>query len=114
MVRYRKKDGKIVSVTRAQRRYYRSRRKDSCFIAIAAYGSSMVTELDLLRTWRDIELSSMYIGRIFIGIYYRLSPPIARFIEERDVLRMIVRTLLIIPIAILKNRKKNYEEKFRM
>lgn len=84
----------------------RRKDKDGCFIATAAYGSPMAQELDLLRGWRDVELSSIYIGRVFIGVYYRLSPPIARFIEKRDVLRMITRTLLIIPVAVLKNRKK--------
>ena len=80
--------------------------RGGCFIATAAYGSPMAPELDLLRAWRDIELSSIYLGRAFIEIYYRLSPPVARFIEKRDVLRMIVRTLLVLPIYILKKRKK--------
>jgi hypothetical protein len=80
--------------------------KGGCFIATAAYGSPMVPELDLLRAWRDAELSSVYLGRAFIKLYYRLSPPVARFIEKRDFLRMIVRTLLVVPISILKNRKK--------
>jgi hypothetical protein len=88
--------------------HYRERKKKGgCFIATAAYGSPMAPELDLLRSWRDVELSSIYIGRVFIDVYYRLSPPIAKFIEGHNVLRMIVRKLLIVPIAILKNRKKN-------
>ncbi len=107
MALYRRKDGKLRHVTRKQRRHYRSMRKDNCFIATAAYGSSMAPELDLLRAWRDAELSSIYLGREFIKIYYICSPPIARFIERRDVIRLIVRTLLIVPITILKNRNKN-------
>lgn len=74
----------------------------------------MAPELDLLRTWRDVELSSIYLGRVFIDVYYILSPPIARFIEKRSIIRMIVKALLIIPIVILKSRKKNYDNKFRM
>jgi hypothetical protein len=92
--------------------HYRERKDKSwCFIATAAYGSPMAPELDLLRTWRDVELSSMYLGRTFIEVYYRLSPPIARFIEKRDVFRLIVRTLLVLPITILKNRKKKRDNK---
>ncbi len=96
---------------RYNRRYYQRHKKGGCFIATAAYGSPMAPELDLLRTWRDVELSSIYFGRLFIEAYYILSPPIAIFIEKRDILKMIVRSLLIIPIAILKNRKKNYDRK---
>ncbi len=83
----------------------RRKDKDGCFIATAAYGSTMSQELDLLREWRDKELSSVYIGREFIRIYYCISPPIARIIEKSDVLRMAVRKLLSPIIVILKNRK---------
>jgi hypothetical protein len=86
--------------------YCRKGLKSGCFIATAAYGTPMAPELDLLRAWRDAELSSIYLGREFIKLYYRLSPPVARFIEKRDLIRKIVRTLLIVPIGILKNRKK--------
>lgn len=85
-------------------------RGGGCFMATAAYGSPFAEELDLLRAWRDVELSSLYIGRIFIKTYYQISPPIARFIEKCNILRMIVRTLLILPIYILKRRKEKEEK----
>lgn len=90
-----------------ERRRYDRRRRGDCFIATAAYGSPMDLELDLLRIWRDTELSNVYIGRAFIEVYYMLGPPIARFIEKRNALRTIVRIMLFFPITILKNRKKN-------
>lgn len=77
--------------------------KDECFIATAAYGSPMAQELYILRSWRDNELSSIYIGRIFIRIYYTISPPIARFIEKHNILKILVRKLLSPLIKILKN-----------
>lgn len=67
---------------------------DKCFIATAAYGSSLASEVELLRRFRDERLSKSQIGRHFIEAYYRHSPRLADFIREREWLRGVVRASL--------------------
>ena len=71
----------------------------SCFIATAAYGTSSVTELDTLRAFRDEVLLESTLGSQLVEWYYQASPPVADFISEHDVLRTLVRELLVEPVS---------------
>lgn len=51
-----------------------------CFITTATVGES--EELDALRRFRDESLSTTPLGRALVGMYYRISPPIASTIER--------------------------------
>jgi len=66
----------------------------ACFIATAAYGTSMHPHLDSLRAFRDRYLITSASGRAVVRFYYRHSPPIAAYIAKRDWLRAVVRALL--------------------
>lgn len=70
-----------------------------CFIASAAYGTSTANELDTLRSFRDEVLLRNNVGSRFVGFYYANSPPLADFISKHEVLRTIIRELVIDPIV---------------
>ncbi|HVO47923.1 MAG TPA: YncE family protein [Steroidobacteraceae bacterium] len=65
-----------------------------CFIATAAFGSSMAREVVILRQFRDRYLMTNFAGRRFVQFYYRHSPPIARVIRNHDWLRAMMRGVL--------------------
>lgn len=64
---------------------------EGCFIATAAYGSSLAPEVIALRDFRDRYLLTHGPGQAFVDWYYRLSPPIAAFIKQHDTLKGAVR-----------------------
>jgi len=72
-----------------------------CFIATAAYGSPTAEQIDVLREFRDVVLLKSTLGSLFVALYYRLSPPVADFIAGNEVLRTLVRELLVDPIVWL-------------
>ena len=66
-----------------------------CFIATAAYGTPMAEEIQILREFRDEYLLTNPLGQALVGVYYRVSPPIAEFITEHPSLKPIVRAGLL-------------------
>jgi len=70
-----------------------------CFIATAAYGTPTAKQLDVLRTFRDDVLLKSTVGSRLVDLYYKISPPIANFISEHNVVRTLVRELLVDPIV---------------
>ena len=78
------------------------RRRGGCFIATATFGTPMAHEVNILKKFRDVFLLQNRTGEMFVRAYYKLSPPIARTIEKSEMLRRVVRILLI-PIVKLFN-----------
>jgi hypothetical protein len=74
-----------------------------CFIATAAFGSSMAPEVALLRAFRDSSLLTNSPGRLFVEFYYWISPPIADFISRDENLKQITRLILWPLIYSVKN-----------
>lgn len=81
---------------------------NGCFIATAAFGSSMARELDTLRAVRDRALFTNALGTVVVAAYYAISPPIARAIATDERLRAGARSLLrpIIAAAELAMRHR--------
>ena len=75
---------------------------DSCFIATAAYGSPHNRCIDLLRTFRDEHLMDHAIGKRWVQLYYRYSPPMARFIADHPAVSKGVR-LILFPLVALSS-----------
>jgi tetratricopeptide (TPR) repeat protein len=79
-----------------------------CFIATAAYESSECAELNILRGYRDEVLLESIAGRVFVRVYYTLSPSIASWISRSPRIKLVVRAIVLDPIvALLKRRSKD-------
>ena len=73
----------------------------NCFIATAAYGTSMCEELNMLRRFRDETLLNTLYGKAFVATYYKVGPKVARLISRHELLRTAVRGCFIAPIISL-------------
>lgn len=72
----------------------------SCFISTAAFGSDMADQVQLLRQFRNEFLLTNSYGKKFVKAYYKLSPPVAHFIENSEILKSMTRTALYPFIAM--------------
>jgi hypothetical protein len=66
-----------------------------CFIATAAYGSSLESHDKVMRQFRDRSLLTNYPGEVFVDLYYTYSPPVADFINKHPNLKLLVRWTLM-------------------
>lgn len=65
-----------------------------CFIATAAWGSTLHPKVEQLRAFRDQHLLTNGPGRLFVKTYYAFSPPVAEYIAHHEQLRTITRWAL--------------------
>jgi len=82
-----------------------------CFIATAAYGTPMASEVRYLRAFRDQYLLTSEAGRQFVDMYYRYSPAAADWLRSHDGMRAAVRSMLS-PLVALSRwmvSEKSYE-----
>ena len=73
-------------------------KKKACFIATAAFDDENAPEVEALRNFRDETLVKFMAGRIFTNAYYKISPPLAKFVKrqkkKKKITRQCIRTLL--------------------
>ena len=79
-----------------------------CYIATAVYGSYDSPEVLVLRRFRDEVLYRSIPGRAFIRTYYKVSPPIARHLENAGRTNRIVRRILDTFVHMLEGREKSF------
>lgn len=70
-----------------------------CFIATAAYGTPLHGDINVLRDFRDEYLMTSAVGRVFVKVYYTMSPPIADVISKHEWLRAVVREGIVEPLV---------------
>ena len=71
-----------------------------CFIATAAYADPSHPDVEILRQFRDRYLMKSRLGRDFVRLYYRYSPPVAKFVAKYAFLRAVSRAALYPVVAI--------------
>ena len=81
-LRYVEKVPKYSPSCQNDRRYLRAKEKDGCFIATAVYGSYDCPEVWTLRRFRDYSLALTWYGRLFITLYYAISPTIVKWFSH--------------------------------
>ncbi len=67
-----------------------------CFLATAVYGTGS-TEVQILRTFRDIYLLTNNFGKKFVALYELMSPPMAKFISNKPVFKTLTRAIIVRP-----------------
>ena len=72
-----------------------------CFIATAAYGDYDQPGVLLLRRFRDQWLLPNPVGEQFVRLYYRYSPPVARWVAQNGALRLLARVLLLPVLGVV-------------
>lgn len=71
-----------------------NKERPRCFIATAAFEGGQATEVFTLREFRDFTLRRSPWGRRFIAFYYRISPPIACYLDKHPSLKPVTRAVL--------------------
>lgn len=79
--------------------------KTDCFVATAAYSTSIHPDLDTFRKFRDRTLLSNPLGRLFVSVYYQIGPQLAQSVNRSFYLRQIVRFWLEKLASFIRSRK---------
>ena len=82
--------------------------KNACYIATCVYGSYDCPEVWTLRRFRDQYLYRTVLGRVFIKVYYTVSPVLVKEFGDKEWFKKIWRNFLDKRVAVLKN--KGYED----
>jgi tetratricopeptide (TPR) repeat protein len=77
------------------------RSSSGCFIATAVYGDENAVELKILRDFRDTVLLRNSLGRLFVSLYYFISPSIANIIKKSEYAKNFVKKVFIEPSLLL-------------
>ena len=71
---------------------------EGCFVATAAWGSALASQVEALRHARDRARAGNAMAAVAVELYYRAGPPAAAVLRRSDTARAAVRMLLS-PVA---------------
>jgi SmpA / OmlA family len=77
---------------------------DPCFVATAVYRSEQCGKVQILRRFRDEVLLRTALGRLAVKGYYRLSPPVARWLCARPFARQVIKPILDLVVHLTSRR----------
>ena len=85
-----------------------------CYVATCVYGSYDCPEVWILRRYRDNYLGERFFGRIFIKLYYTISPIIVKMFGKNKCFKRIFKKFLdkkIIKLKKIGYKDDKYEDK---
>ncbi len=88
--------------------------KEGCYVATCVYGSYDCEEVWTLRRFRDFYLRNSVLGRMFIKIYYSVSPKIVKIFGNTKWFKNIFKSIIDKIVVNLQNRgyeKTQYTDK---
>ena len=86
-----------------------SNQKSGCYIATAINGSYNCPSVWVLRRYRDNSLSKNWYGRLFIRLYYAISPKLVDIFGNKEWFSKIWKPILDNKVRLLYN--KGYSDK---
>lgn len=78
--------------------------KEGCYIATAVYGGYEQPKVKILRRYRDEVLRKTLTGRMFIRIYYAISPFFAKHLKSGSKITCMTRSVLDQLVRKIENR----------
>lgn len=83
------------------------REEKGCFLATAIYDSISSPEVRTLRRFRDDVLHNFIAGRLFVNLYYIVSPSLSGIISKSRFTKFVLRVLLFDQIVnYIENRRR--------
>lgn len=79
-------------------------KSEGCFIATACYGNYNAHEVLILREFRDAKLLTNPFGKMFVSVYYTISPFIASKISKSNNSKDLIRRYFLQPIVYYLKR----------
>lgn len=82
---------------------YSTKQNSGCFIATAVYSENSY-QVNILKSFRDNHLMRFYLGRLFINIYYKLSPYTVNSIKKYSIISNFLKIILDIIVNSIEKR----------
>lgn len=79
---------------------------EGCYIATAVYGNYDAPEVLILRTFRDTVLKRTKLGRLFIKIYYAISPQLACKLKNYPCINNKVKLILDRVVCLIGDKER--------
>lgn len=89
-----------------QKHNVQASQKEGCYIATAVYGNYDAPEVLILRTFRDTVLKRTKLGRLFIKIYYAISPQLACKLKNYPCMNNKVKLILDRVVCWISDKKQ--------
>lgn len=91
-------------ISPAQKDVAPTSKKNGCYIATCVYGSYDCPEVWTLRRFRDGSLRRSWFGRIFIKVYYAVSPAFVKMFGDKKLFKALGKKCLDTLVLLLQSK----------